>query len=327
MKQFKLFLMLLFVSIGTFGNTYISNSQINLDPPDEFTTLAEFLEGKVDFIKGDFPIINADEVKKNLKNEAYHVVDIRSESWFEYGHIKNAANVPAEELLNYFESKINPSDFEKIVIVCYSGQSAAYYSGLLRIAGYNNVYSMKWGMGSWREDFADSWKKNTKSSFEDKLETSVNSKSTLENHPELNTGKSEAKEILKDRLEELFAVPYKEFILESQDVFESPQDYYIAYYGKTDDYNLGHIPGAMLYEEGTSLLLNTDLLTLPKDKKVALYTTTGQKAAYLIAYLNVLGYDAGNVAYGENAFMNNLLDKNNRDAFSPKEINMFPVIE
>ena len=327
MKQFKFFLMLFFVSIGTFGNTYKSNSQINLDPPNEFTTLAEFLEGRVDFIKGDFPIINADEVKKNLKNDAYHVVDIRSEGWFDYGHIKNAANVPAEELLSYFQSKINPSDYEKIVIVCYSGQSAAYYAGLLRIAGYNNVYSMKWGMGSWREDFADSWKKNAKSSLEDKLETTVNSKSSSENHPQLNTGKTEAKEILENRLEELFAVPYKDYILESQDVFESSKDYYIAYYGKTDDYNFGHIPGAMLYEEGTSLLLNTDLLTLPQDKKVALYTTTGQKAAYLLAYLNVLGYDAGNVAYGENAFMNKLLEKNDRDAFSTKEINMFPVIE
>ena len=60
---------------------------------------------------------------------------------------------------------------------------------------------------------------------------------------------------------------------------------------------------------------------------MALYTTTGQEAAYLLGYLNVLGYKTGNVAYGENAFMNNLLKKNGGDAFSTKEINMFPVIE
>ena len=325
MKQLKYFLILFFVSIGTFGNTYSSNNQMDFDPPDEFATLAEFLEGKVNFIKGDFPILKADEVKKNLKNNAYQVIDIRTEAWFEYGHIKNAVNVPAEELLNYFETKINPSDYEKIVIVCYSGQSAAYYSGLLRMAGYDNVYSMKWGMSSWREDFADSWIKNTKNSQEDKLETASNTKPASDNHPELNTGKAEGEEILKDRLQELFAVPYKEFILESEEVFENPEEYYIGYYGKPDHYNFGHIPGAVLYEEGTSL--GTELLTFPKDKKVALYTTTGQEAAFLLAYLNVLGYDAGNIAYGENAFMNNLLDKNGRDAFSTKEINMFPVIE
>ena len=319
--------MLFFVSIGTFANTPINDIQLSLDPPDEFTTLAEFLEGKIDFIKGDFPIVNADEIKKNLKNEKYHVIDIRTDSWFEYGHIKNAANVPAEELLNYFESKINPADFEKIVIVCYSGQSAAYYAGLLRIAGYDNAYSMKWGMSSWREDFADPWLKNTQNSFEDKLETTLNNKPVSGDYPQLNTGKSEGSEILKNRIQELFAVPYKEFILESAKVFENPQDYFTVYFGKTQDYNKGHIPGAILYEDENSLNLTTNLLTLPKDKKVALYTSTGQEAAYVLAYLNVLGYDAGNIAYGENAFMNSSLKKDGREAFSTKEINMFPVIE
>lgn len=327
MKQFKYFLILFVVSFGAFGNTFSGHLQPNLDPPDEFTTLAELLENNLNFLKGDFPIITADEVKKNLKNDAYHFIDIRTAGWFEYGHIKNANNLPAEDLLTYFETKIDPSKFEKIVVICYSGQSAAYYAGLLRIAGYNNVYSMKWGMSTWREDFAEPWLKNTASSLEGKLQSTQNEKPVANNHPELHTGKSEGREILHERLQELFAIPYNDFILKPVDVFEQPADYFTVYYGKADDYNEGHIPGAVLFEEGNSLLLNTDLLTLPKDKKVALYTTTGQKAAYLIAYLNVLGYDAGNIAYGENGFMNDLLKKKNRDAFSNKEINMFPVIE
>ena len=116
MKQIQFFLMLFFVSMGSYGNMSTNCTPLNLDPPDEFTSLVEFLEGRVDFIKGDFPIIMADEVKKNLKNESYHVIDIRTDSWFEYGHIKNAANVSAEELLNYFKTEIDPSGFEKIVL-------------------------------------------------------------------------------------------------------------------------------------------------------------------------------------------------------------------
>ncbi|GAB2779442.1 hypothetical protein GCM10010465_27710 [Actinomadura fibrosa] len=319
--------MLFFLSVGSFANTYTSYVPAGIDPPDEFTTLVEFLEGKVDFLKGDFPIISGDEVKNNLRNDGFHIIDIRTDSWFEYGHIKNAVNVPAEELLTYFQTKINPSDYEKIVLVCYSGQSAGYYSGLLRIAGYDNVYSMKWGMSTWREDFAETWLKNIKPSLEDKLETSLNSKADPTTHPEINTGKAGGEEILQTRLQELFAIPYSDFILKPVDVFESPQAYYTLYYGKTDDYTKGHVPGAILYEDGNSLQFNNDLLSLPKDKKIAIYTTTGQKAAYLTAYLNVLGYDAGNIAYGENGFMNNLLKKHGRDAFSTKEINMFPVIE
>ena len=80
-----------------------------------------------------------------MKDSKFHIIDIRSDSWFEYGHIKGAANVKSADLLTYFESTINPADFDKIVLVCYSGQSAAYYSSLIRIAGYDNVYSMKWG--------------------------------------------------------------------------------------------------------------------------------------------------------------------------------------
>lgn len=321
-------MILFFVSFGTFASEYvINNNDRETNPPDEFTALVEFLEENVDFLKGDFPIIKAEEVKKNLNNEKYHVIDIRTDSWFEYGHVKNAANVPAEDLLTYFETKINPANYDKIIMVCYSGQSAAYFAALLNMAGYDNVYSMEYGMSSWREDFADPWLKNIQTSYEDKLETSANSKPTSGDHPQLNTGKSEANEILQNRLQELFAVPYKEYILNAEDIFQNPQDYFIVKYGQSVDYDLGHIPGTILYDEGRSLLAGTDLLTLPKDRKVAVYTTTGQEAAYLVAYLNVLGYDAGNIAYGENAFMNKLLEKKGGDAFSAKKINMFPVIE
>ena len=306
--------------------TSIDNST---NPPDEFETLVNYLETNNNFINGEeLPLIMADEVKKNLKNSKFHVIDIRSESWFEYGHIKNAANVKSADLLTYFGSTINPADFEKIVLVCYSGQSAAYYSSLLRIAGYDNVYSMKWGMSSWREDFADnSWKKNIKNEFADKLETTENAKPEKGAHPILETGKTEAEEILKARLEVLFATPYKEFIVKAPIVFETPTDFHIVNYCKAENYNSGHVPGAMLYETGTSLKLDADLLTLPTDKQVLVYETTGQRAAYVIAYLNVLGYKTGNLAYGQNSFMNDSLKDKGWDAFTKKEINMFPVIE
>lgn len=324
MKPLKYFLILFVLSIATYG--YSTNPGLDTDPPNEFITLAEFLKDRAEFLRGEFPIIDAEEVKNNLRSDTYHVIDIRTDSWFEYGHIKNAANVKADELLNYFNSSINPEDFEKIVLVCYSGQSAAYYTGLLRLAGYENVYSMKWGMSSWREDFADPWLKNTKGSLEDELELTQNTLPTAGDHPELTTGKTEAPEILENRLQHLFAIPYKDYILDHATVFETPANFYTVYQGEAVNYEKGHIPGSVLYENNT-LTLDAHLLTLPKDKKVALYTTTGQEAAYILAYLNVLGYDAGNIAYGENAFRNKALNKEGRDAFNSREINLFPVIE
>jgi len=332
MKKLPIYLIALLISTAVFSSSFTSKKidSLPINPQDEFEILVDYFETNGNFINSNESpaIIDADDVKKNVKNVKYHVIDIRSESWFEYGHIKGANNVKAADLLTYFETKIAPTDFDKIVLICYSGQSAAYYTGLLRLAGYDNVYNMKWGMSSWRVDFAEnSWLKNVKNDFAGKLETTENTKPEKGSHPTLNTGKTEAKEILKVRLEKAFATPYKEYILKVADVFENPTNYYIANYWNQDNYNNGHIPSAVFYQSNTSLASNTDLYTLPIDKKIAVYCSTGQSAAYTVAYLNVLGYDVGNIAYGANSFMNKVLKEKGWDAFSKKEINMYPVIE
>ena len=305
----------------------------NSEPPvstGETEILLEFLEGNRNFVNTDAApaIVPADEVKKNLKNEKYHIIDIRSDSWFEYGHIKNASNVKSTDLLTYFENSITPADFDKIVLVCYSGQSAAYFSSLLRIAGYDNVYSMNWGMSSWRVDFAEnSWLKNTKDDFADKVVTAGNEKGPKGNLPALSTGKTEAEAILRARLEELFATPYKESIAKSSDVFANPDSYYIVDYNRLDRYEKGHIPNAVQYQPNESLTSSADLMTLPADKKIVVNGTTGQETAYVVAYLDVLGYDASNIAYGANSYMHKTLKDNGWGAFTKKEVNMYPVVE
>jgi len=322
MKKTPLFFVLFF-----FASFLFTNAQ---STPTEFDLLVNYLEENGNFINSEMApaLISPDEVKKNIKNEKFLVLDIRSESWFEYGHIKNAKNIEAAELLNYFETTIDPSGLEKIVLVCYSGQSASYFASLLRIAGYDNVYSMEWGMSSWRLDFAEnSWLKNVKNDFADKLETAENVKPEKAVFPTLETGKTEPADILKVRLDSLFATPYKEYIVKSPDVFETPENYYVVNYGPQESYIAGHIPGAVNYLPNGSLNLENDLITLPIDKKIAVYDATGLGTAYTVAYLNVLGYDAGNIAYGANGFMNEILIEKDWDAFTKKEVNMFPVIE
>ncbi|MDH5412741.1 MAG: rhodanese-like domain-containing protein [Flavobacteriaceae bacterium] len=334
MKKLSYFLVVMLITVSAVLSSFTSKNydtnKVSQNPPDEFEILLNYLESNGNFINtlASEAILSADEIKKNMKNPKYQLIDIRSDSWFEYGHIKDAKNVKASDLLNYFESDINPADFDKIVLICYSGQSAAYYSSLLRLAGYNNVYSMKWGMSSWRVDFADnSWNKNIGDHYDGKLETMVSSKAEKGSHPAILTGKTDPKDILKERLQKLFETPYSDFIIKSADVFENPSNYYIVNYWDQDRYINGHIPNAVQYQPFTSLNSTADLYTLPTDKKVAIYCSTGQSAAYVVAYLNVLGYEVGNIAYGANSFMNKTLKEKDWDAFTKKEINMFPVIE
>ncbi|MCB0472594.1 MAG: rhodanese-like domain-containing protein [Flavobacteriaceae bacterium] len=328
MKKTKFLLPLIFIMaimVGSVNKIYAQDTEI---ATTEFDKLVNYIETNANFINGDLAtlIVNAGEVKDNLKNEKYLVIDIRSESWFEYGHIKNAKNVKAAELLNFFKNDIKPADFEKIVMVCYSGQSASYFASLLRLAGYDNVYSMQYGMSSWRLDFAENaWLKNIKDDFAGKLETTENARPEKGAEPVINTGKTEPKEILEARVSEIMAKPYSDFTVKTEDVFANPGNFYVVDYASADDYNKGHIPGAVLYGPGC-FAADKGLLTLPTDKKIAVYSMTGLESAYIVAYLNVLGYDVANIPYGNNGFMNSEL-KGHKDGFTKKQINTYPVVE
>jgi rhodanese-related sulfurtransferase len=329
MKKTTLYLaLLLFVTI-VFSSFKSKEQQIDNPPPSEFETLVTYLETNGNFINNEAPsIIMASEIKENLKNEKYLVLDIRSADWFNYGHIKKSKNVKGPELLNYFESKIDPSTFDKITIVCYSGQSAAYYASLLRLYGFNNVYSLKWGISSWAEEFATNvWIKNSKDQFTEQIETTVNSMPEKGETPTINTGKTDAKEILQARIKEAFAKPYKEYIVKPAVAFEAPQDYFIINYVNEDNYKAGHLKGAVQYKPQKSLSSTTNLYTIPNNKKVLLNCDTGISAAYAVAYLQVLGYDVYNLAYGDNSYMNSTLVEKNWNGWTTKEIKNYPVVE
>ena len=329
MKKITSYLVFLFITTALLSG-FKSTAQDNLDTPkSEFGLLIQYLEENGNFINTESPaLVFADEIKDNLNNKKYLVIDIRSEGWFAYGHIKNAVNVAAPELLNYFETKITPSNFDKIAIVCYSGQSAAYYASLLRMSGYNNVFSLKWGISSWATEFAENvWIKNATNKYADKPETTINTLPIVGDVPILNTGKTEAKEILKERIKAAFAKPYSEFIVKADSVFKNPSGFYIVNYVNEEKYNFGHIEGSVRYEPKASLSSTTSLYTLPTNKKVLVNCNSGQSAAYIVAYLHVLGYDASNLGYGSNSFMNKVLVEKGWDGFSAKEIKNFPVVE
>ncbi|WP_299528429.1 rhodanese-like domain-containing protein [uncultured Lutibacter sp.] len=328
-KRTNYFVLLLFIT--TLLVSYNSNAQDTEQTTNsEFELLVEYLEANGNFINSELApaVVLASEIKDNLKNSKYLVLDIRSEGWFDYGHIKNATNIKAEELLNYFENEIDPKSFDKITIVCYSGQSAAYYAGLLRLAGYNNVFNLKWGMSSWDEEFATNiWLKNSKDTYIDKLETTSNEMSEVDNLPILNTGKTTGEEILKERIKEVFAKPYKEFIVKVDSAFTSPNDFYIVNYVSEENHNFGHIPGAVRYQPSTSLSSTSNLYTLPTDKNILVNCETGFSGAFTVAYLNILGYKASNLAYGSNSFMNSVLIEKGWNGFSDQEVNSYPISE
>lgn len=263
-------------------------------------------------------------IKANGVNDAeegtFKIVDLRSAKDFSEGHIKGAENIKLGELFDYIKS-IDVARFKKIVMVCYTGQTASYATSALQIMGYDNVYAMKWGMCSWNKKFSDKWTKNAKSDLVDKLSVDAGTKGEKGTLPDFKCRKTSGEEILDSRVSKLFSDGFKKGTISIDDIIASPSDYYIINYWGAKHYNMGHIGGAVQYNPKESLGLDTDLLTLPTDKTIVVYCFTGQHSAFVTAYLRILGYDAKSLKYGANSFMNSMmLDETIGHGFSDKQI-------
>lgn len=268
-------------------------------------------------------MIPADKVHANLENN-FLVLDLRNAKDFAEGHIKGAVNVKLGDLLDYFKAN-DTKAFEKVVMVCYSGQTASYAASALQLLGNKNVYAMKWGMCSWNDKFAGKWLNGISDKYADKLEIASNDKAAPGELPKFDCMKTNGGEILNARVEKILKQGLHKFLVTADVAFANPADYYIINYWPEKSYIVGHIPSAIRYQPKTSLKTTADLLTIPKDKKILIYCYTGQHSAFVTAYLRILGYDAYSLKFGANSFMNTML-KENEDlghGFSKKAINKF----
>lgn len=340
MRQFKFYLLafllptlFIFTSCGNPGEQSDATTDsltVETTSINEFEILVNYLEENGNFInsKSVPAMIKSKEVHENMGNEKYLVIDLRKQGAYNKGHIEGAINVKTSELINYFENEINTSDYEKIALACYSGQSASYATGVLRLLGYDNVYAMKFGMSFWNSSLAEGvWMKHISSDYQNQLETTANPKSPAGDYPTISTSNSDPKEILKARAQVALSQSYKTLLVKADEMFSNGSSYYIMNYWPDAKYTAGHIPGAIQYTPKKSLSTTADLATLPTDKPVVTYCFTGQHAGFVTAYLTILGYDARALAYGANSFMNNTLIENEWHPFIGEKVHNYELTE
>lgn len=300
---------------------------------NETSLLLKDLKENGDYVNSNvFPsLIKASVVKESL-DKNIHVVDLRSASQFTEGHIKGSVNKRFEDLPSYFESKIKPFEFDKIVIVCNDGQISSYTTCLLRLMGYGNVYAMRWGMSAWNLKYAESgWLKDVSGKFETKLETTANEKAASEKLPELNTGFPTGAEIGAARFKKVFEEGTANVLTTSDDVFADPKNYYVINLERKDKYESGHIPGAFRYKPESFLGVIDEMGSIPTDKKVVIYCGTGHNSGFATAYLRLFGYDASTLKYGNNGFMHDQMIKQkialSWGPFTKDDVNNFEVVK
>ncbi len=152
-------------------------------------SLAKYFEQHGDYINSELApaIINAAAVYQN-RNNNIKVIDLRSAPEFEAGHIEGAVNVQMKDLLNYYTHQIDALAFDTIVLACAKGQTSGYVTGVMRLLGYDNTFSLRFGMSSWNSAFGDAgWDKSIGNELVGKLETRENSMPPAENYPSIQT--------------------------------------------------------------------------------------------------------------------------------------------
>jgi rhodanese-related sulfurtransferase len=334
--KFKIFLkfssvilpvIVLLASCSGAGHQKESSGQVN-----EAEILMNYLEESGNIVNHpDIPsFVSADEVNNNLKGNNYHLIDLRSSVEFNLGHIENSVNVPPSNILDYFENRIEPNSFEKIILVCGNSHLSGYTTAILRMIGYKNIYHIRFGLSSWDESVARRyWSANISSSLMGNLETTPNSKSQPGNLPQISTGKTTGYEILRERAQKALEINWDDISITFMDILENSDAYYIGNYWPQALYDLGHLPGAIQYNPKKSLHSSEDILTLPTDKPLVFYCYSGQNSAYVNAFFSIMGYDFRSLDYGANGFIHQFIKETQPPGrtFSDLHIRNYPLVQ
>lgn len=233
---------------------------------------------------------------------SYYIMDIRSNADFLTAHVNGAKNIAFSNILTEAANATKP-----ILVVCYTGQTACYATGLLRMYGYSHAKALKWGMSGWNSNTASSWNNNISNIAQNHTNWSYNAapSNVVYNDPTITSQSSDGQAILKERVEAIVALGFQG--VNGSDVLSSPNNYFINnFFSETDYLGFGHVANAYRINENLSLSNNGYLNIDPEaNAKVVTYCYTGQTSAVLTACLRVLGYDAYSLKFGMNGMFNN----------------------
>ncbi len=226
------------------------------------------------------------------------VFDIRSADDFALGHVKGSVNVSLANIVT--EAQAINDNTAKILVVCYSGQTAGRAVMALRLSGFPNAKVSKFGFSAWSDNATfDKWS----SKVSDQADGDANWVTTaaptmpVNGYPTWTTTSTDGAEILAEKVTEMLA--NSSWIVGGTDVLATPANYSIYNYWVEADYtNFGHFSGAFRVEP-MSLNLETASSLNPENDNL-IYCYTGQTSSIITAWLQVIGYNVKSIGNGVN---------------------------
>jgi rhodanese-related sulfurtransferase len=93
------------------------------------------------------PQISAQELRDEIKSSTYqYIIDVRSESEWNKGHIEEAELLPLSDMLL---KEVDLPKEEKIIVTCRVGYRGSIGASYLQLHGYTNVHNLAGGMQAW----------------------------------------------------------------------------------------------------------------------------------------------------------------------------------
>lgn len=77
------------------------------------------------------------------------IVDVRDPAEFKAGHLRDAKNIPFNELSNRL-GELNKFKAKAVIAVCQSGVQSAKAAAQLKKAGFNDSFSLEGGVAAWQ---------------------------------------------------------------------------------------------------------------------------------------------------------------------------------
>ncbi|MCK4980686.1 MAG: rhodanese-like domain-containing protein [Candidatus Delongbacteria bacterium] len=229
----------------------------------------------------------------------YYIMDIRDLVDYDLGHIEGAVNVDWDGDGVLLTAAAIVPDGQTIAVVCYSGQNALHAVMGLRLSGYSDAFSIKWGMSGWSPTL-DKWTSHVAQlddpNWIDGANANIASPIVFDDPViDLAVASTDGATILAERVDAMLIGGLNGALVSN--VLADPASYFLnIYWDEANVTQYGHI-------DGSYRIKPMNLNNLDPDSPVVTYCWTSQTSSMIAAYLDVLGYDAYTLKFGANAMI------------------------
>ena len=317
----KIFIIAALLPIGLF-----SGCKEQADETNKFQILADHLRTSA----LDLPTMHttgwtvaATALNANLAG--YYIIDIRTLADFNLGRIQGAVH---STMANVVQTAVNARNAgqltgREIIVVCYSGQTAAFAVAALRLSGFPTARNLMWGMSSWTST-RDVWTPRIANLTQANIVTppSFATPAEFTNRPMVTSELNDGAAILSERVQAVLNEGLR--AVDAATVLANPGNFFINNYWSNDAVTANgnrHIAGAFRILPLT--LANNEFRFLDPSRRIVNYCFTGQTSAAVAFYLRVLGYDVYSFSWGANSMWNSAMTSN-RWPITP---NNFPLVQ